>query len=121
LEYAVLATLWDLRAASIRALYDRVGAPADLVYTTIAKVVDRLRVKGLIERQREDGVFIYRATTGRGAVERARARQLVRRFAGSAPRAAAAALVEAVDELDPELLEALEHAIRDKRSHERGT
>ena len=43
LEYAVLRSLWELRKASVRDLHDRVGAPEGLVYTTTAKVVDRLR------------------------------------------------------------------------------
>jgi predicted transcriptional regulator len=121
LEYAVLAVLWELRTASVRDLYDRVGAPAGLVYTTIAKVVYRLREKGLVDRRREGGAFVYAPAAERKAVERARARQLVSRFFGPAPRSAAAALGEAVDEIDPKLLAALERAIRDKKRSEHGT
>ncbi len=119
-EYAVLCALWDLRSASVRELHERVGAPDGLVYTTTAKVVDRLRDKGLIVRQRRGGAFAYAAAVERGAVERARARQLVARFLGPGPRAAVAALADAVDDLDPELLDVLERAIRDKKRSERG-
>lgn len=115
LEYAVLAALWELRVASVRDLHERLGIPAGNVYTTTAKVVDRLRDKGLIARRREGGAFVYRPAIERSEVERARARQLLNRFLGPGPRAAVAALVEAVDEIDPELLEELERAIRNKR------
>ena len=115
LEYAVLAALWELRTASVRELHDRMGVRADHVYTTTAKVVDRLREKGLIARRREGGAFVYSPAVERGTVERARARHLVNRFLGPGPHAAVAALVEAVDEIDPELLEELERAIRSKR------
>ena len=115
LEYAVLALLWELRAASVRELHERHGVPAGNVYTTTAKVVDRLRQKGLIARRREGGAFVYSPAVERREVEQARARHLVSRFLGPGPHAAVAALVEAVDEIDPELLDELEHAIRDRR------
>lgn len=121
LEYAVLAAIWDLRAASVRALHERVGVPAGHVYTTTGKVVDRLRDKGLVTRRREDGAFVYLPAAERGEVERARARHLVHRFLGPGPHAAVAALVDAVDELDPGLLAELERAIRSKRRAGHGT
>jgi BlaI family transcriptional regulator, penicillinase repressor len=37
LEYAVLAKLWALGAASVRELHEHLGRPAGLVYTTTAK------------------------------------------------------------------------------------
>jgi predicted transcriptional regulator len=115
LEYAVLCALWELRSASVRDLHRRVGEPAGLVYTTTAKVVDRLRDKALVERRREAGAFVYTPAVERATVERARARQLLARFLGPGPRPAVAALVDAVDDVDPALLEELEQAIRDKK------
>ena len=120
LEYVVLCALWDLRSASVRDLHERVGVPACLVYTTTAKVVDRLRDKGLVTRRRERGAFVYTAAVARDAVERARARQLMTRFLGAAPHAAVAALVDAVDDLDPALLDELERAIRDRKGGSHG-
>lgn len=121
LEYAVLTLLWELRAASVRALHERLGVPAGHVYTTTAKVVDRLRDKGLITRSKESGTFVYRPAVDRSEVERLRARHLVSRFLGSAPHAAAAALIDAMDEIDPDLLDELERAIQQKRRPEHGS
>ena len=45
LEYSVLAKLWELGCASVRELHDHLGEPEGLVYTTTAKVIDRLRAK----------------------------------------------------------------------------
>ena len=111
LEYAVLAKLWQLGSASVRELHERIGAPQDLVYTTTAKVIDRLREKGLVQRQRRGAAFVYRPRVARAEVERARARNALTRLLGPAPRAAVAALVEAVDDLDPALLGELEQAV----------
>ncbi|HEX8978386.1 MAG TPA: BlaI/MecI/CopY family transcriptional regulator [Parasulfuritortus sp.] len=121
LEFAVLTLLWELRTASVRELHERLGVPAGNVYTTTAKVVDRLRDKGLIARRREGSAFVYSPTVDRREVERVRARQLMSRFLGPAPNAAVAALVEAVSDIDPQLLEELERAIQDKRSRGHGT
>jgi len=120
LEYAVLAQLWTLGTASVRDLHERVGAPHGLVYTTIAKVVDRLREKGLIQRQRRAGAFLYRPRVAREEVERARAHSAVARLLGATPRAAVAALVEAVDCVDPALLDELECAVAARRRSKSG-
>lgn len=121
LEYAVLAELWQLGAASVRELHDRLGGRQGLVYTTTAKVVDRLREKGLIQRQRKGNAFVYRARAAREEVERARARNAVSRLLGATPRAAVAALVEAVDDVDPALLDELERAVLARRRAKDGT
>lgn len=120
LEYAVLAELWKLGTASVRDLHERVGIPQHLVYTTTAKVVDRLREKGLIQRQRKGNAFLYRPRAAREEVERARARSAVARLLGSTPRAAVAALVEAVDAVDPALLDELEQAVAARRRSKDG-
>jgi predicted transcriptional regulator len=121
LEYAVLRALWELRSASVRDLHDRIGVPEGLVYTTTAKVVDRLRDKGLIERSRRGGAFVYAPLVERDVVERARARQLMSRFLGPGPHPAVAALVDAAGDIDPALLDALERAIQARKGGDHGT
>lgn len=115
LEYAVLEELWRLGTATVRELHQRLGAPKGLVYTTTAKVVDRLREKGLIRRRRKGKAFWYQPRIVREAVERARTRHIVARLLCSVPRGAVVALVEAVDSLDPQLLEELERAVAARR------
>jgi predicted transcriptional regulator len=121
LEYAVLAKLWELGAASVRELHEQLGKPAGRVYTTTAKVIDRLRTKGLIQRQRRGNAFVYRPRVAQPEVESARAKQAVSRLLGATPRAAVAALVDAVDDLDPRLLDELERAVNARRRSKRGT
>lgn len=120
LEYTVLAELWKFGTASVRELHERLGAPQGLVYTTTAKVVDRLREKGLISRQPRGNAFVYRPRVAREEVERARARNAVSRLLGSTPRAAVAALVEAVDAVDPALLDELERVVAQRQKSKHG-
>jgi predicted transcriptional regulator len=90
------------------------------VYTTIAKVIDRLRGKGLIQRERNGKAFVYRARIAPEEVERARAQDAISRLLGPTPRAAVAALVDAVDAVDPKLLDELERAVTAHRRSKRG-
>jgi predicted transcriptional regulator len=120
LEYVVLTKLWELGAASVRDVHGVLGKPEGLVYTTIGKVIDRLHGKGLIQRERHGQAFVYRAKIPRQEVERARAQDAVSRLLGPTPRAAMAALVDAVDAVDPKLLAELERAVAAHRRSKRG-
>jgi predicted transcriptional regulator len=95
LEYAVLAKLWEIGTASARVVHSQVGEPTGLVYTTTAKVLDRLHDKGLVSRERRGKAFSYRARIARDVVDQARAQMALSRLLGSRPHAAVATLVEA--------------------------
>jgi predicted transcriptional regulator len=122
LEYDILARLWEVGVGSVRELHEHLGQRDGLVYTTTAKVVDRLREKGLIERQPRGRAFIYRPRVAREEVENARARKAVDRLFGAAPapHAAVAALVDAVDAVDPKLLDELERIVIARRRSKDG-
>lgn len=121
LEYAVLRSLWELGRASAREIYGRVGEPSDLVYTTITKVLDRLYAKGLVSRKQEDRRFVYEPKIPRHMVEAARAKLTLGKLIGPEPRPAMATLVEAVESIDPALLDDLSRAIAARRRLRRGS
>jgi BlaI family transcriptional regulator, penicillinase repressor len=120
LEYAVLAKLWELGSASARDIHTQVGEPQGLVYTTTAKVLDRLHAKRLVSRERKGLAFIYRPRVARTLVDNARARELLIRLFGPAPHSAAATLIDAVESLDPKLLDELAEAIAGRRRSKHG-
>ena len=121
LEHAVLSALWDLRSASVSDIHLRIGEPAGLVYTTIAKVLDRLHLKGLVSRKRRGRGFIYRPTVEREVLEQERARDILTRYFGSAPRPAIATLVDAVESIDATLLDDLARSVEARRRSRRGS
>jgi predicted transcriptional regulator len=120
LEYDVLAKLWELGSGSIRDLHEQLHQHEGLAYATTAKVVARLLEKGLIERHLRGYLFIYRPRVTREEVEGARARKAVSKLFGAAPHAAVAALVDAVDAVDPKLLDELERAVIARRRSKDG-
>lgn len=121
LEYAVLGALWEIGEASAREVHDRIGAPAGLVYTTTAKVLDRLRAKKLVSRRKRGKRLVFDARIPRARVEEARAQDILGRLLGSTPQRAIAALVGAVEAIDPQLLEELAHEIEVRRRSSRGS
>ncbi len=121
LEHAVLVALWDAGRASAREIHARVGEPSGLVYTTTAKVLDRLHAKGLVARERVGKAFVYRPKVRREVVERARARHTLSRLFGLEARPAIAALVNAVETIDAALLDELARAVAARRRARRGS
>jgi predicted transcriptional regulator len=121
LERAVLAAVWALGRASAREVHDSVGAPSGLVYTTIAKVLDRLHDKGLVKRELEGRAFVYRARIRRKDVEAASARKALSRILAPTPGPAIATLVDAVESVDPALLDELARVVDARRRARRGS
>ena len=115
LEYAVLVAVWERGVVTAREVHEQVGVPAGLVYTTTARVLDRLHAKRLVERERDGKIFRYRAAAARTDVDRARLSHTLSGVLGGGHRSALAALVEAIEEIDPALLEELARTIDARR------
>jgi predicted transcriptional regulator len=121
LEYAVLAAVWDARSASAPDVHGAVGAPRGLAYTTVAKVLDRLCAKGLLARRRVGKAFVYTAKIPRERIDRARAGDVVRRLLGPEPVPAIATLVDAIESIDPDLIDELSRQVSARRRSRRGS
>ena len=70
LERAVLAVLWDAAGPVsgrdvLAALAGRDGAQRELAITTVLTVLDRLRRKGLVRRERDGRAHRYQASVSR--------------------------------------------------------
>lgn len=121
LEYAILAAVWESRTISGREIHTRIGAPRGLVYTTVAKVLDRLHAKGLVARRRAGKAFVYTARVPRELIERARASESLRRLLGSEPEPAIATLVDAIESIDPDLIDELSRQVAARRRSRHGS
>ncbi len=119
LERAVIEAVWELGDATARAVHERVGVPSNLAYTTIAKVLDRLVAKKLCRRRLEGRSYVYAAAVPRERVERAVARISVSRLLGDEPGPAIATLVDAVEAVDPKLLDELARVVAARRKARR--
>ncbi len=59
LEASVLATLWEAGELATPEVFNRVGKPRGLAYTTILTVLQRLYRKGLVSRRGEGKAHVY--------------------------------------------------------------
>ena len=114
-EHVVLQAVAALGPCTVRQVFERVGQPEGLAYTTLATVLERLFGKGVVTRELEGKAFVYRATRKTGALERGRAQSLVRKLLGPGPSPAVASLVDAVESVDPALLDRLAEEVARRR------
>lgn len=119
LERALLAALWAREEATARELYDDVGGPRGIVYTTVAKVLDRMVDKGVVSRRRSGRAYTYRAVAQRAETQRAMARGLIEQLTGG-PHPAIAALVGALEDVSPDLLDELASELKARRRRRNG-
>jgi predicted transcriptional regulator len=116
LELALLTELWAAeRGRTAREIFESVGEPRGIVYTTVAKVLDRLVHKQLISRRKVGRAFVYSALSTRAETQRAMARSFLTTLTGDAPVPAMAALVGAIEDLSPDLLDALERELASRQ------
>ena len=121
LEQAVLAALWELEGASAPEIHARVGEPRHLVYTTTAKVLDRLLTKRLVRRVRQGKSFFYTPAEPRGLIEAARFGDGLRKLLGPEPKPAMATIVDALEAVDPSLLDELARLVHARRRSRHGS
>ena len=66
LETKVMEVLWDASAPlSVREVHDTLNTSADLAYTTVMTVLDRLAKKHILLRDRDGKAWLYRAAATR--------------------------------------------------------
>lgn len=119
LESEILHAVWRLGRCTVRDVHDAVGVPRGVVYTTTAKVLERLEQKGLLAKERKGLTLVYRAGKRPKIVERARVKGLLERIVGSNPEPAVANLVDALEAIDPALLDAFAKEIADRTRRRR--
>ncbi len=118
LEAKVMEVLWRRGSASIREVWDEVKRKRPLAFNTVMTVMNRLVEKELLRREDRRGSYRYRPRVDREVfltrVSHDVAEALVQEFGDIA----VAQFIEALEEVDPEKLAALERLIRERRGRQ---
>jgi len=61
-ELEILNIIWELEPVAVRDVHARIALVRDIGYTTILKQIQRLTEKGVLEKQIDSGVHLYRST-----------------------------------------------------------
>lgn len=62
LEAEIMEILWKRKKMTVHEVHKKIQARRPIAYTTVMTVMSRLAEKGLLERVKEGGAFIYRTT-----------------------------------------------------------
>lgn len=113
LEARVMQAAWVLATpASARTVHARVVTEHAVALHTVITVLNRLVVKGLLRREKRDGVLHYQACLTEDAFREQTARRMVQGILSFGPAALAASFVDALAQLDPEALREMDRRIQ---------
>ena len=112
LEASVLAALWDNGELATPEVFNQVGRPRGLAYTTILTVLQRLYRKGLVSRRGEGKAHVYSPAMSREEFSGRRGEVLASAMAGLGRAGLSAFLAEA-KRLDPAFMASLRRELQE--------
>jgi predicted transcriptional regulator len=118
LQAEVMRTVWELSEATVDDVRAAQPRSRRAAYTTVQTVMNRLLERGLLERERRGKAFVYRARYKESELV---ARSLRERLAGASADARRLALLNLVEELEPDELDALARYTNQVRRERRKT
>jgi BlaI family penicillinase repressor len=84
LQLKIMQVLWSRSEATVADVHQSLAAEANFAYTTVATMLRKMEVRGLLKHRLESRSFIYRANVAADEVTRSMADHLVDRlFEGS--------------------------------------
>lgn len=113
-ELRLLSYLSEHGPMSVRDAWHGFGTELGYVRTTILQMMERLRRKGLLAREKTGGAFVYRVTTAPGSAESGAVAAFVRQALGGSISPFVQYLSEA-HELREEDLQELERLVAELR------
>jgi predicted transcriptional regulator len=84
-EIEILNVLWEKEAATVKEVHEIINARKPTGYTTVLKLMQIMREKGLVERDDANKAHVYRATQPQNETQRNLVSDLIEKvFRGSA-------------------------------------
>ena len=114
-EMETLRYILDHHPLSVREVAAHVSATKGHVRTTVLNVMERLRKKGFLKRQRVEGVFLYSPSVPQADLLRGLVRDFVTSTLGGSVSPFVAYLCDEVD-LDDQEVEELRRLVRELRT-----
>lgn len=119
LEARVMRTVWSIgRPASARAVHERVVEEHEVAHLTVVTVLNKLVDKGLLAREKEEGIFHYRACWSEAEFRARVSRRLVEGILSFEPQALASSFIDVLADRDPSQLSDLRRLIDERLRQE---
>lgn len=111
LEIEVLESLWLLKQASVKEVFEQAGKTRGISLNTIQSTLERLYRKDLLQRSKQGREFIYTPLLSRENLMANLIQDVFGRF-GSTPQSSIAAILHTAETLDEATLTCLEQEIK---------
>jgi predicted transcriptional regulator len=82
LEAEILRIVWDKGDVTVRDVYEEMRLRRRIAYTTVMSVLRNLSAKGLLEQDKSQAAYVYRATVGDEEVARGILQAVVEKIMG---------------------------------------
>src|SRR4051812_38032066 len=80
LQLRIMKVLWERGSATVADVHQALGGEAGLAYTTVATMLRKMEVRGLVQHEEEGRRFIYRSAVAPEAVTRSMAGDVLERL-----------------------------------------
>lgn len=115
LEARVLRSVWTMGVpATAREVHEQVVQEHAVALLTVVTVLNKLVDKGVLQREKKDGVYHYDACLGEEEFRSRVSRRVVEGILSFGPAALATSFVDVLAERDPAQLEALQKLIGER-------
>jgi predicted transcriptional regulator len=119
LEARVMRTVWSLgKPAPAREVHERVIVEHEVAHLTVVTVLNKLVEKGLLIREKVEGIFHYQACWSEEEFRAYVSRRLVEGILSFEPQALATSFVDVLGERDPSQLTELRRLIDERLRQE---
>jgi len=110
-----METFWSLGGMSGKAVHEHINRSRPVALTTVLTVMERLRKKGLLKKEKTGGVFIFEAAMTKDEFARSVSTRLFKDILDISTGSAAASFVDALADVDPAELKRLDLLIQQKK------
>lgn len=113
LEKLVMDVVWSHGCATVRCVYDEVGAKREIAYTTVMTTMDRLAKKKLLRRTKIGKAYEYTPACSCAELNAKTSQSIVNQLVKHYGDLAIVQFIDVIDNIDPKKLEELKRQIDD--------
>lgn len=115
LEMEIMKVLWQREETTGKLVWELVNSSRKAALTTVLTVMERLTQKGLISKNKNNGLFVYRPLLSKEEFTKASSEKLLKDYLEISSSSLMASFVDALAEMEPDGIERLSEFIEKKK------
>ena len=102
LEQQVMDIVWNNKECSVRSVYKKLQRTKPIAYTTVATILQRLEIKGIVTKQDDEKAHVYKPKVSKEAYSKSLATGFLEKFISSFGNLAISSFAESIEKLPKE-------------------